>query len=154
MKITFSRCVFFNYGRNAVCLRCDCKRPGQISVGTNNTRLGTSAYEDESNSSKADIDRRLADNEEKAQRWFSKISQLDGASDTSSAVADDDFPEIMPLRKGVNRFVVSTRKTPLERRLANSQYQTNSGKGEGNSIFVLLSRSYLSLFHSITIISY
>ena len=27
---------------------------------------------------------------------------------------DEDFPEIVPLRKGVNRFVVNTRKTPLK----------------------------------------
>jgi hypothetical protein len=53
----------------------------------------------------------------------------------SSTIADEDFPEIMPLRKGVNRFVVSTRKTPLERRLANAQYRRNLGSDgtpEGN----------------------
>nr|XP_016507142.1 PREDICTED: zinc finger protein VAR3, chloroplastic-like [Nicotiana tabacum] len=66
-------------------------------------------------------------NEEKAQRWFSKVSQMNNASDIDSAAADEDFPEIMPLRKGENKFVVSTRKTPLERRLANSQYNMNLG---------------------------
>ncbi|KAF4371024.1 hypothetical protein G4B88_002953 [Cannabis sativa] len=120
------QCDFFNYGSNLVCLRCDCKRPGGVSVGPTNTRPPV-AYESANNSNKAEIDSRLAANEEKAQRWFSKISQLDSTSDMSSAIADDDFPEIMPLRKGVNRFVVSTRKTPLERRLANSRYQTNLG---------------------------
>ncbi|XP_024017505.1 zinc finger protein VAR3, chloroplastic [Morus notabilis] len=117
------QCDFFNYARNTVCLRCDCKRPGEVSVSPSNTGFG-GGYQNGSNSDKADIDSRLAANEEKAQRWFSKISQLDSTSDISS-IADDDFPEIMPLRKGVNRFVVSTRKTPLERRMANSQYQTN-----------------------------
>ena len=63
---------------------------------------------------KVDIDSRLADNEEKAERWFSKISQLDSTTDMNSAIGDEDFPEIMPLRKGVNRFVVNTRKTPLK----------------------------------------
>lgn len=130
VKITsffvFSRCDFFNYGRNTVCLRCDCKRPGEVSLGTSNTRLGMT-YENGNNANKIDVERRLAANEEKAQRWFSKISQLDNTSDLSSAITDEDFPEIMPLRKGVNRFVVSTRKTPLERRLANSQFQSNLG---------------------------
>lgn len=82
-------------------------------------------YENGNNANKIDVENRLAANEEKAQRWFSKISQQDNTSDLSSAITDEDFPEIMPLRKGVNRFVVSTRKTPLERRLANSQFQSN-----------------------------
>ncbi|XP_024923465.3 zinc finger protein VAR3, chloroplastic isoform X2 [Ziziphus jujuba] len=113
------QCDFFNYGRNTVCLRCDCKRPGGASFAS--ARLDM-AYE---NGNNATIENRLAANEEKAQRWFSKISQLDNTEGLSSA--DEDFPEIMPLRKGVNRFVVSTRKTPLERRLTNSQYQSNLG---------------------------
>ncbi|KAK8477526.1 hypothetical protein V6N12_046216 [Hibiscus sabdariffa] len=117
------QCDFFNYGRNTVCLRCDCKRPGQISLGNAYLRSGL-AYGDETSSNKADLDRRLAANEEKAQRWFSKVSQLEG-TDMSSAIADEDFPEIMPLRRGVNRFVVSTRKSPLERRLADAQYRRN-----------------------------
>ncbi|OMO88797.1 Zinc finger, RanBP2-type [Corchorus olitorius] len=120
------QCDFFNYGRNTVCLRCDCKRPGKISLGNNYSRLGLT-YNNGSSSDKADLDRRLAANEEKAQRWFSKVSQLDSTSDMSSSIADEDFPEIMPLRKGVNRFVVSTRKTPLERRLANAQNRRNIG---------------------------
>ncbi|XP_021667891.2 zinc finger protein VAR3, chloroplastic isoform X2 [Hevea brasiliensis] len=119
------QCDFFNYARNMVCLRCDCKKPGEVSFGTNS---GSGLrYANGSNTNKADVDSRLAANEEKAQRWFSKISQLDSSSDMSSAIADEDFPEIMPLRKGVNRFVVSTRKTPLERRLANAQYRRNLG---------------------------
>ncbi|CAN6717138.1 unnamed protein product [Malus baccata var. baccata] len=124
------QCDFFNYGRNMVCLRCDCKRPGEVSRGSTNDGLDM-GYVNMGDKNQANIDSRLAANEEKAQRWFSKISQLDSTSDMSSAVSDEDFPEIMPLRKGVNRFVVSTRKTPLERRLANAQYQRNVDD-EGN----------------------
>ncbi|KDP39632.1 hypothetical protein JCGZ_02652 [Jatropha curcas] len=116
------QCDFFNYGKNMACLRCDCKRPGEVSFGTTNSGSGL-GY----GNNTADMDSRLAANEEKAKRWFSKISQLDSSADMTSAIADEDFPEIMPLRKGVNRFVVSTRKTPLERRLANAQYRRNLG---------------------------
>jgi hypothetical protein len=126
------RCDFFNYGRNMVCLRCDCKRPGGASPVTYPTSV---VYGTVKSTNKVDIDSRLAANEEKAQRWFSKVSQLDSTSDMSSTIADEDFPEIMPLRKGVNRFVVSTRKTPLERRLANAEYRRNLGSDstpEGN----------------------
>lgn len=87
----------------------------------------SSDYSSGNSADRADLDRRLAANEEKAQRWFSKVSQIDSTSDLNSAIDDEDFPEIMPLRKGVNRFVVSTRKTPLERRLANAR---NSSRDE------------------------
>ncbi|XP_042508214.1 zinc finger protein VAR3, chloroplastic-like [Macadamia integrifolia] len=120
------QCDFFNYGRNSVCLRCDCKRPGEATYGAMTPR-SVLGYSNGSNLKKVDIDRWLGENDEKAERWFSKISQLDKDSDLSSAAADEDFPEIMPLRKGVNRFVVSTRKTPLEQRLANAQYRRNLG---------------------------
>ncbi|XP_041023392.1 zinc finger protein VAR3, chloroplastic [Juglans microcarpa x Juglans regia] len=129
------QCDFFNYGRNRVCLRCDCKRPGEILLGSAHSISGV-GYGNGTDTNKAGIDSRLAANEEKAQRWFSKVSQLDSSSDMSSAIADEDFPEIMPLRKGVNRFVVSTRKTPLERRLANA-FQRNLGSDdspEGNDL--------------------
>ncbi|CAN6975087.1 hypothetical protein Bca4012_000770 [Brassica carinata] len=97
------QCDFYNYGRNIACLRCDCKRPGDFSL----------------NSAKdPELERRLVENEEKAQRWFSKVAQ--GGSDANSVDTDEDFPEVMPLRKGVNRYVVNTRKTPLERRLPNA----------------------------------
>eukprot|EP00268_Persea_americana_P040555 TRINITY_DN402_c2_g1_i1.p1 TRINITY_DN402_c2_g1~~TRINITY_DN402_c2_g1_i1.p1 ORF type:complete len:891 (-),score=182.09 TRINITY_DN402_c2_g1_i1:722-3394(-) len=121
------QCNFFNYGRNAVCLRCDCKRPGENPFGASGPGSG-SAYGQTlngTNSKKSDSESRLAANDEKAERWFSKVSQMDNMAD--STVADEDFPEIMPLRKGVNRFVVSTRKTPLERRLENAQYRRNLG---------------------------
>ncbi|KAK9951527.1 hypothetical protein M0R45_006965 [Rubus argutus] len=123
------QCDFFNYGKNMVCLRCDCKRPGDVTLGTTKNSFDM-GFENGDDTNKADINSRLAANEEKAQRWFSKISQLDSTSNMSSVIADEDFPEIMPLRKGVNRFVVSTRKTPLERRLANAQYQRNLDNDE------------------------
>ncbi|CAG7911008.1 hypothetical protein BRARA_J01779 [Brassica rapa] len=106
------QCDFYNYGRNIACLRCDCKRPGDFSLNLANSG---SAY-----SKDPELERRLVENEEKAQRWFSKLAQ-GGGSDANSVDTDEDFPEIMPLRKGVNRYVVNTRKTPLERRLANTE---------------------------------
>lgn len=118
-----------------MCLRCDCKRPGPPSLS--NININSSLGNDNgSRATKVDTDSKLAANEEKAQRWFSKISQMDNTSDSGTSITDEDFPEIMPLRKGVNRFVVSTRKTPLERRLANAQYRINLGNdgvAENNS---------------------
>ncbi|KAM0941099.1 putative Zinc finger, RanBP2-type [Dioscorea sansibarensis] len=131
------QCDFFNYGRNMTCLRCDCKGP--VDAPLNSAAPGGGGgYRAHSNieqilngknSDTSEIARRLAANDEKAERWFSKVSQLDDASDLSGAIADEDFPEIMPLRKGTNRFVVSTRKTPLERRLADEQYRRNLEDG-------------------------
>ncbi|CAJ2671960.1 unnamed protein product [Trifolium pratense] len=123
------QCDFHNYGRNVACLRCDCKRPGQISLGATNT-MPHPGYGNRDNSNASDIDPRLVVNEEKAQRWFNKVSQLDSNSDINSVVDDEDFPEIMPLRKGVNKFVVSTRKTPLENRLTNAQFKRNLGNND------------------------
>ncbi|KAH7672389.1 Ran binding protein zinc finger-like protein [Dioscorea alata] len=131
------QCDFFNYGRNMSCLRCDCKRPVDSPLNSA-APGGGGGYRAHSNIEQilngkngdtSEIERRLAANDEKAERWFSKVSQLDDASDLSSAIADEDFPEIMPLRKGTNRFVVSTRKTPLERRLADEQYRRNLEDG-------------------------
>ncbi|XP_021743421.1 zinc finger protein VAR3, chloroplastic-like [Chenopodium quinoa] len=62
--------------------------------------------------------------EAKAERWFRRVAQIKDISELSQ-VPDEDFPSIMPMRKGVNRFVVSKRKTPLERRLTSSQYRRN-----------------------------
>ncbi|RRT85352.1 hypothetical protein B296_00010299 [Ensete ventricosum] len=139
------RCDFFNYSRNMSCLRCDCKRPGESPFGTapSDAHLGysrSSTVEQilkRSNLDKSEIERKLAANDEKAERWFSKISHLDDSADLSSAIDDEDFPEIMPMRKGMNRFVVSTRKTPLQRRLANAQNRSNlgnSGFSEGHEL--------------------
>ncbi|KAJ8461132.1 hypothetical protein OPV22_034058 [Ensete ventricosum] len=139
------QCDFFNYSRNMSCLRCDCKRPGESPFGTapSDAHLGysrSSTVEQilkRSNLDKSEIERKLAANDEKAERWFSKISHLDDSADLSSAIDDEDFPEIMPMRKGMNRFVVSTRKTPLQRRLANAQNRSNlgnSGFSEGHEL--------------------
>lgn len=62
--------------------------------------------------------------EAKAERWFKRVAQIKDISELSQ-IPDEDFPSIMPMRKGVNRFVVSKRKTPLERRLTNQQYRRN-----------------------------
>ncbi|KAJ0985339.1 hypothetical protein J5N97_003695 [Dioscorea zingiberensis] len=131
------QCDFFNYGRNMSCLRCDCKRPVDSPLSSAAPGGGVGYHTSSNieqilngkNNDTSEIERRLAANDEKAERWFSKVSQLDDASDLSSAIADEDFPEIMPLRKGMNRFVVSTRKTPLERKLANEHYRRNLEDG-------------------------
>lgn len=60
--------------------------------------------------------------EAKAERWFKRVAQIKDISELSQ-IPDEDFPSIMPMRKGVNRFVVSKRKTPLERRLTSQQYR-------------------------------
>ncbi|XP_073154819.1 zinc finger protein VAR3, chloroplastic-like [Henckelia pumila] len=60
--------------------------------------------------------------EAKAERWFKRVTQISDISELSQ-IPDEDFPSIMPMRKGVNRFVVSKRKTPLERRLTSQQYR-------------------------------
>ncbi|CAA7061454.1 unnamed protein product [Microthlaspi erraticum] len=125
------QCDFYNYGRNVACLRCDCKRPGGFSHNSTN-----SGYTND-----PELERRLVENEEKAQRWFSKVAQ-GGSSDANSVNTDEDFPEIMPLRKGVNRFVVNTRKTPLERRLGNAE---NSVATDGNDDMALGSKTNRSL---------
>jgi hypothetical protein len=62
--------------------------------------------------------------EAKAERWFRRVAQIKDISELSE-IPDEDFPSIMPMRKGVNRFVVSKRKTPLERRLTTPQYRRN-----------------------------
>lgn len=62
--------------------------------------------------------------EAKAERWFRRVAQIKDISELSQ-IPDEDFPSIMPMRKGVNRFVVSKRKTPLERRLTSPQYRRN-----------------------------
>lgn len=62
--------------------------------------------------------------EAKAERWFRRVAQIKDSSELSQ-IPDEDFPSIMPMRKGVNRFVVSKRKTPLERRLTSPQYRRN-----------------------------
>uniref|UniRef100_A0ACD5VRV8 Uncharacterized protein n=1 Tax=Avena sativa TaxID=4498 RepID=A0ACD5VRV8_AVESA len=121
------QCDFYNYGRNMSCLRCECKRPASVTPNPASAGLGGVAQLlDVPNTGRSEIERKLAENDEKAERWLSKVSQLDDSADLSSLAADEDFPEIMPMRKGVNKFVVSTRKTPLEGRLASAQYSSNN----------------------------
>ncbi|XP_015688326.1 zinc finger protein VAR3, chloroplastic [Oryza brachyantha] len=128
------QCEFYNYGRNMSCLRCDCKRPGTIPPNPAGAGLGGMAqFLNANNVGKSEIERKLAENDAKAERWLSKVSQLDDSADLSSVAADEDFLEIMPMRKGANKFVVSTRKTPLERRLANAQYSSNNSPQAGSS---------------------
>ncbi|KAL5220490.1 hypothetical protein ABZP36_025203 [Zizania latifolia] len=128
------QCEFYNYGRNMSCLRCECKRPGTIPPNPASAGAGLSGVAQFLNATnKSEIERKLAENDEKAERWLSKLSQLDDSADLSSLAADEDFPEIMPMRKGVNKFVVSTRKTPLERRLTNAQYSSNNSPQAASS---------------------
>ncbi|GAA0159485.1 hypothetical protein LIER_16246 [Lithospermum erythrorhizon] len=104
------QCDFFNHGRNIVCLRCDCKRPGPLPVNPVNSMSASGYNGDYAHHSSTDH----------------RPSREVNASDMSSTT-DEDFPEIMPLRRGENRFVVSTRKTPLERRQANTSKSIASG---------------------------
>ncbi|GJM92773.1 hypothetical protein PR202_ga09269 [Eleusine coracana subsp. coracana] len=123
------KCEFYNYGRNMSCLRCDCKRPATIPPNpelSGTSLSGVAQLLNVGNVGESEIAKKLAENDEKAERWLSKVSQLDDSADLSCLAEDEDFPEIMPMRKGVNKFMVSTRKTPLERRLVNAQYGSNN----------------------------
>ncbi|PIN06469.1 hypothetical protein CDL12_20975 [Handroanthus impetiginosus] len=62
--------------------------------------------------------------EARAEWWFKHAAQTKDISELSQ-IPDEDFPSIMPVRKGVNRFVVSKRKTPLERRSTSQQHKRN-----------------------------
>ncbi|CAN6483652.1 unnamed protein product [Victoria cruziana] len=111
---TCSKCQFMNFARNARCRQCAESRPRRLLTGREWECPQCDFYNYGKNAVCLRCDcKRPVD-----------------ASDFSSAVADNDFPEVMPLRKGVNRFVVSTRKTPLERRLADAQYRRSSGHGD------------------------
>lgn len=132
------QCDYYNYRRNMSCLRCDCKRPGEspITPCTKTTTLDqilSGKKPDDYN-----LEQRLAANDEKAEKWFNKMSQMGDNTDLDDSTPDEDFPELIPLRKGSNNFVVSTRKTPLERRLANSQSETS--KSSESSISKSLDR--------------
>ncbi|KAL6616269.1 hypothetical protein ACP70R_038539 [Stipagrostis hirtigluma subsp. patula] len=130
------QCDFYNYGRNMSCLKCDCRRPATIPSNPAPAGAGLGGVAqllNVTNGGKSEIERKLAENDEKAERWLSKVSQLDDSADLSSLAEDEDFPEIMPMRKGVNKFVGSARKTPLERRLANAQYNSNNSPQAASS---------------------
>ncbi|CAI0433266.1 unnamed protein product [Linum tenue] len=38
--------------------------------------------------------------------WFKKVAELHNVADMDSAFAYDDFPDIMAIRKGKDRFVL------------------------------------------------
>nr|GEV92077.1 zinc finger protein VAR3, chloroplastic-like [Tanacetum cinerariifolium] len=130
-------CNFFNYGRNLVCIRCECRRPGEVplpagQVKTSPTPSGSDSgyapfvplpadmFSKKSENMKIDnpeksttkyVSRIVDDTEEvKPERWFNKVGELQDLTDLKSDISDDDFPEIMPMRKGENRFVVSKKK--------------------------------------------
>lgn len=102
------------------------------SVQANNQSVGSpgkfpsGGYSDKSleGSCVKELDPLDMSEEAKAERWFRRAAQIKDISELSQ-IPDEDFPEIMPMRKGVNRFVVSKRKTPLERRLTSPQYRRN-----------------------------
>ncbi|KAJ0765659.1 putative Zinc finger, RanBP2-type [Helianthus annuus] len=101
------KCNFFNHGRNKACLKCECRRPGEIK----------DTAEDE-----------------KSERWFNKVAELHDITDLTSVISDDDFPEIMPMRKGENRFVVSKKK---DRSLNSPTYKRQQAiEQEKNTSFV------------------
>ncbi|KAI3437040.1 Exostosin domain-containing protein [Psidium guajava] len=104
------QCDFFNYGRNQVCLKCECKRPGEMS-STVPSGFGLSHGTVE-NANKIDFERGLAANAEKAPSLFNKVSQLDSTSGIYSAIADEDFPVTMPLRRGMTRSNLTADGTP------------------------------------------
>ncbi|KAI4330579.1 hypothetical protein MLD38_028856 [Melastoma candidum] len=125
------QCDFFNYGKNISCLRCDCKRPGGVPTPLQSRLSASLGTRDNANLSK--IERKLAVNDKKAQRWFNKTSKLDSPSEMQKAIEDEDFPEIMPLGKGVNRFVVGTRKITTEGIVEKSQLSSSSSGNKQNS---------------------
>lgn len=61
-----------------------------------------------------------------AERWPMKSAELD----TLNAISDDDFPEIMPMRKGENRFVISKKK---DRSLTSPQYKKRMAMEQANT---------------------
>ncbi|GAB2233766.1 hypothetical protein Drorol1_Dr00002995, partial [Drosera rotundifolia] len=58
-------------------------------------------------------DKRVVENEGKPQRWFSGIFQLGSTPDPSNVSAGEDLPDIISLRKGVNRVVLRRRIFPI-----------------------------------------
>ncbi|KAL7093102.1 hypothetical protein ACP275_11G022300 [Erythranthe tilingii] len=145
-------CTFFNYGRNAVCLRCDCRKPGApLLNNTNNSQLGSVYNGDHSYKTNQNNVPIVGENfqfpkdstspigtqnkeggpqGEKSERWFKKIAELHDVNDSPSAVPDKDFPEIMPMRKGENRFVVNKNK---DRSLTSPKYKRQESMDQANS---------------------
>ncbi|KAL3629770.1 hypothetical protein CASFOL_026992 [Castilleja foliolosa] len=100
--------------------------PGNNQVGPTENSSATSNWSGKSleGSLVKETDPLDMSEEAKAERWFKRVAQIKDISELSQ-IPDEDFPSIMPMRKGVNRFVVSKRKTPLERRLTSQQYRRN-----------------------------
>lgn len=166
-----SNCNFYNHGRNAVCLKCEYSRPGEVlsPVGQaktspknsferqdakkgvpNGTNSGYAPFvplpadmfakkpgnsTTETKKTASNINNQIKDTveEEKSERWFSKVAELHDAMDLPSAISDEDFPEIMPIRKGENRFVVSKKK---DRSLTSPKYKQESAEKGSNTNFV------------------
>ncbi|CAI9283511.1 unnamed protein product [Lactuca saligna] len=163
-----SKCNFFNHGRNVVCLKCECSRSGEpngqmktsgqdAKKVPNGAKSGYAPFvplpadmfakkPDEEKKPASNIKSQIKDTveEEKSEKWFSKVAELHDATDLPSVISDEDFPEIMPLRKGENRFVVSKKK---DRSLTSPKYKQESmEKGSGTNFvpFVPFPPDYFS----------
>ncbi|KAI7744644.1 hypothetical protein M8C21_001253 [Ambrosia artemisiifolia] len=158
------KCNFFNHGRNTACLKCECRRPGEVPLPVTQVKnngyapfvplpddmfakkpenIKTRNYEPKSNVSETNseksvtkIENQIKDiaEDEKSEKWFNKVAELHDVTDLTSVISDDDFPEIMPMRKGENRFVVSKKK---DRSLNSPTYkQQQAIEQEKNTNFV------------------
>ncbi|KAL8226444.1 hypothetical protein R6Q57_016276 [Mikania cordata] len=158
------KCDFYNNGRNTVCLKCECSRPGEVPLPVKQVKnygyapfvplpddmfanktenIKTRISEPQSNVSETNsensvtkIENQIKDiaEDEKSEKWFKKVAELHNVPDLTSVISDDDFPEIMPMRKGENRFVVSKKK---DRPLNSLTYKRRQAiEQEKNSNFV------------------
>ncbi|KAF5796403.1 putative Zinc finger, RanBP2-type [Helianthus annuus] len=158
------KCNFFNHGRNKACLKCECRRPGEVplpvtqvknygyapfvplpddmfskkseNIKTRNSEPKINVSETNSEKSVTKIENQIKDTaeDEKSERWFNKVAELHDVTDLTSVISDDDFPEIMPMRKGENRFVVSKKK---DRSLNSPTYKRQQAiEQEKNTSFV------------------
>ncbi|XP_073062224.1 zinc finger protein VAR3, chloroplastic-like [Primulina eburnea] len=57
---------------------------------------------------------------EKSENWFKKVVDLYDNKDLAGTISDEDFPAMMPIRKGENRFVVTKKK---DRSLTSPKYK-------------------------------
>ncbi|MFS7963640.1 putative Zinc finger, RanBP2-type [Helianthus anomalus] len=158
------KCNFFNHGRNTACLKCECRRPGEVplpvtqvknygyapfvplpddtfskkseNIKTRNSEPKINVSETNSEKSVTKIENQIKDTaeDEKSERWFNKVAELHDVTDLTSVISDDDFPEIMPMRKGESRFVVSKKK---DRSLNSPTYKRQQAiEQEKNTSFV------------------
>ena len=59
------------------CVKCDCKRPATIPPNPSSAGAGLGGVAqllNVTNVGKSEIERKLAENDEKAERWLSKVS--------------------------------------------------------------------------------